>query len=226
MAQHMRDLAQALGDLAVTMQAQVDTEATLQAMVKGAVDIVPGARWAGISLIENRTVESRVPTDPVVAELDKLQEQLDEGPCLSALREHHTVEITDTATDDRWPRFNAAAAELGARSLLCFQLYVVQQNLGALNLYGGQPDVFSEDSRHIGSIVAQHASVALIGAESENQFESALSSRDVIGQAKGIIMERFTLDPGAAFGLLVKLSQDTNVKLADVARSVVDSVGK
>lgn len=221
----MRDLARTLGDLALDMQAQVDTESTLQSMVKGAIDIVPGARWAGISLIDGRTIESRVPTDALVAELDKLQEKLDEGPCLSALREHRTVEIADTRTDDRWPGFNAAAADLGVRSLLAFQLYVVQQNLGALNLYGGQPEVFSDDSRDIGAIVAQHASVALIGAEAETQFESALASRDVIGQAKGIVMERFTIDGGAAFQLLVRLSQDTNVKLIDVARSVVASVG-
>ncbi|WP_304108783.1 ANTAR domain-containing protein [Mycolicibacterium bacteremicum] len=79
------------------------------------------------------------------------------------------------------------------------------------------------DSHYIGGIVAQHASVALFGAEAETQFEEALSSRDEIGQAKGIIMERFKIDSMAAFHLLVKLSQESNVKLADIAHRIIAS---
>lgn len=218
------DLAQTLGDLALNLQDQGDLEATLQAVVKGAVDIVPGTRWAGISLIENRMVRSRVPSDPVVAELDALQNAFNEGPCLSSLREHRTVLIDDMTTETRWPRFCAAAAELGVSSLLSFQLYVVQQNLGSINLYGGDVGVFAADSVAIGEIVAQHASVALFGAEAESQFEVALSTRDVIGQAKGVIMERFKVDGARAFQLLTKLSQDSNVKLIDIAKQLVASV--
>ncbi|MGW0163501.1 GAF and ANTAR domain-containing protein [Mycobacterium sp. NPDC003323] len=218
------DLAQVLGDLAITMQNQGDTESTLESVVKGAVDIVPGTKWAGISLIEGRTVEPRAPSDPVVAKLDILQGELNEGPCLSALREHHTVLIDDMAAETRWPRFAAAASELGAHSLLSFQLFVLQQNLGALNLYGGEPGVFADDSVYIGAIVAQHASVALFGAEAEHQFTHALASRDVIGQAKGIIMERLHVDAPTAFQLLIKLSQESNTKLIDIADQVVTSI--
>lgn len=224
MSDRGNDLARALADLALTMQDQAGTESTLEAVVKGAVEIVPGVRWAGVSMIEGRTVTPRAPSDAVVAELDRLQTELDEGPCLSSLREHRTVLIEDMATETRWPRFAAAAVELGARSLLSFQLYVLQQNLGALNLYGGEAGVFSEDSEFIGAIVAQHASIALFGAEAESQFEEALHSRDEIGQAKGIIMERFKIDSMAAFRLLVKLSQDANVKLSDIAHRLVNSV--
>ncbi len=217
-------MAQALGDLALTMQDQMGTTSTLEAVVKGAVGIVPGARWAGVSLIEGRQVIPEAPSDPLVARLDTLQTELNQGPCLSALREHHTVLIDDMTTETRWPKFTAAAAELGVRSLLSFQLFVPRQNLGALNLYGGEPGVFSDDSHHVGGIVAQHASVALFGAEAETHFEQALSSRDEIGQAKGIIMERFKIDHMAAFHLLVKLSQEANVKLTDIARRIVASV--
>ncbi|MDO3403596.1 ANTAR domain-containing protein [Mycolicibacterium neoaurum] len=84
--------------------------------------------------------------------------------------------------------------------------------------------MFSEDSEFIGAIVAHHASVALFGAETESQFEEALTSRDEIGQAKGIIMERFKIDSMAAFSLLVKLSQDGNVKLSDIAHRLVTSM--
>ncbi|MGN7782733.1 ANTAR domain-containing protein [Mycolicibacterium sp. 22603] len=224
MSDRGNDLARALADLALTMQDQAGTESTLEAVVNGAVEIVPGVRWAGISMIEGRTITSRAPSDPLVAKLDMLQIELDEGPCLSSLREHRTVHIEDMVTETRWPRFASAAMELGARSLLSFQLYVPQQNLGALNLYGGEADVFSEDSEFIGVIVAQHASFALSGAEAETQFEKALHSRDEIGQAKGIIMERFKIDSMAAFRLLVKLSQDANVKLSDIAHRLVTSV--
>lgn len=223
MADQLRDLAQQLADLAVNMQDQADTETTLHAVVKGAVNLVPGVQWAGVSLINGRTVQPRVPSDPVVAELDSLQTELDEGPCLTALREHRTVLIENMEVEQRWPRYCRAAAEQGAQSMLCFQLFVLRQNLGALNLYGGEPGLFAEDSMFVGSLLAQHASVALFGAESEAHFDAALASRDVIGQAKGIIMERFKIDAKSAFELMVKLSQDSNVKLIDVARRIVQT---
>jgi GAF domain-containing protein len=215
------DLARTLGELAISMQNQVDTESTLQSIVEGAVAIVPGTRWAGISLIQDHSVDARVPSDPLVAKLDTLQAELGEGPCLSALHEHRTVLIADMATEPRWPRFCEAAIELGARSLLSFQLFVTQQNLGALNLYGSEAEAFSEESVFTGELLAQHASVALFGAAAEDQFGDALTSRDVIGQAKGIIMERFNLEAFAAFDLLRRLSQESNEKLVDIARKVV-----
>ncbi len=118
----------------------------LQSIVGNAVAILAGARWAGISLITARRVIPRAPSDPLVAELDELQSSLDEGPCLDALRGHRTVHIGDMTTESRWPRFTAAAVEPGARSSLSFQLLVNSQNLGALNLYGGEPGAFDEDS--------------------------------------------------------------------------------
>ncbi len=218
-------LAQVLGALAIEMQNQTDTEATLQSIVDGAVAIVPGARWAGISLIDAHAVEARVPSHPLVAKLDSLQSELNEGPCLSALREHRTIVINDMANETRWPTYCRAAADLGARALLSFQLFVLQQNLGALNLYGERSGAFSEESILTGELLAQHASVALIGAAAEAQFNDALSTRDIIGQAKGIIMERFDIDAVGAFRLLCRLSQETNLKLVEVARKLVASRG-
>jgi GAF domain-containing protein len=219
------DLAKALGDLAVEMQSKVDTEATLQSIVEGAVALVPGTRWAGVSLIQGRAVEARVPSDPLVAKLDALQSELNEGPSLSALREYRTVLIDDMSLESRWPTFSQRATELGVRSLLSFQLYTHQRNLGALNVYGDDVGVFSDESIFVGELLAQHASVALFGSEAEEQFDDALSTRDVIGQAKGIIMERFNVDAFAAFELLRRLSQESNTKLMDVARKVVRTRG-
>lgn len=186
-------LARTLGDLAVQMQAQKSTAGTLRAIVDAAAHLVPGARWAGISRIRGRQVVAVVPTDPIVAKLDELQSELRDGPCLTALREHHTVQIADMSADTRWPQFARQATELGVHSLLSSQLFVRGENLGSLNLYGGEASVFSEDSVESGTILAQHAAVALAGATAENHFHAALGSRDVIGQAKGILMHRDNL---------------------------------
>ncbi|KUI03025.1 GAF and ANTAR domain-containing protein [Mycobacterium sp. IS-3022] len=216
-------LARVLGDLAVELQGQLDAESTLREIIRSSVDVVPGARWGGVSLIEADKVESRVPTDHIVAELDALQSKFDEGPCLSALREHHTVKIDNMAADDRWPRFAKAATERGVRSLLSFRLFVRRGSLGALNLYGGETDVFDDDSEAIGEVLAQHASVALAAAIAESQLHRAIDSRDVIGQAKGLLMQRNNVDGLHAFRMLTKASQETNVKLIDVARWLVET---
>jgi GAF domain-containing protein len=127
-------LAQLLGDLVIELAHRSGTAATLTAATEHAVFAVPGARWAGNSMVKGRHVTSEAPTDPLVAELDELQNSLDEGPCLSALREHRTIRIDDTTTDPRWRRYGHAAAQRGAHAVLSFRLFVHEENLGALNL--------------------------------------------------------------------------------------------
>jgi hypothetical protein len=107
-----------------------------------------------------------------------------------ALREHHTVHIYDMRTDTRWPAFAREAQQRGILSLLSFQLFVRSENVGALNLYGDEPGVFCVNSVIIGGLLAQHAAVAMIGAAAGTQFEHALATRDIIGQAKGMLMQR------------------------------------
>jgi GAF domain-containing protein len=176
----------------------------------------------GISLIEGRRVTPAAPTDELAAELDSLQNKFDEGPCLDALREHHTVHIEDTSTDTRWPRFGRAATDRGVRSVLSFQLFVREENLGALNLYGDAAKVFTEESELIGAVLAQHAAVAMVGAQEARRFDTALASRDIIGQAKGLLMCRESLTGLAAFDLLARASQSLNIKLVTLARRIVD----
>ncbi len=217
-----RNLAQILADLAVELQDRTDAESTLRSVVDAAVMIVPGARWAGISLIEGHQIAARVPSDPLVVELDELQSAIEEGPCVSALREHRTVYIEDMATEHRWRRFTEAAAARGVGSLLSFQLFVHSRNLGALNLYGTEPRAFDEESTFVGELLAQHASVAIIGAASVAQFREGIASRDVIGQAKGLLMHREQLTDFEAFALMVKTSQESNIKLLELARWLVE----
>jgi GAF domain-containing protein len=220
--QPLESLAEVFGDLAVEMQAQKGGSDTLQSIVEAAPKVVPGARWAGISLVQGTKIVSEVPTSRSVAELDQLQSDLNQGPCLTALREYHTVHIDDMRTETRWPDFGREALQRGTRSMLSFQLFVRSENLGALNLYSDEPGAFSEDSFLIGEILAQHAAVAMIGAAAETQFENALATRDVIGQAKGMLMQRDNLTGLQAFSLLTRASQQTNIKLSDVARWLVN----
>lgn len=217
-----RQLAQSLARLAVQTQSRHNGSDTRTAITEVAAQLVPGARWAGISLIEGNLVRAEAPTDPVVAKLDDLQNELGNGPCISAIRHHQTVHIEDMTTETRWPEFAKSATDLGVRSLLAFQLFVASETFGALNLYATEAHSFDEDSTEIGLIVAQHAAVALSRAASLGQFKSALASRDTIGQAKGMLMERYGIDAVQAFELLRKLSSVENTPLRDVAQQLVD----
>lgn len=216
------ELAQRMSELAMHLQDENDRDTTLHAIVGAAIDMIPGAAWAGISLIQGKTIIPEVPSHARVAELDQLQSELREGPAISAIREHNTVFINDLAEPDtRWPHFATKAVELGVRSMLCLRLFVRRENLGALNLYAAEPDVFTTDDAILADLVAQHAAVALADATHEHHLSLALLSRDVIGQAKGILMHRDQLTNQQAFDLLVRTASDVNMKLIDVARWLV-----
>jgi transcriptional regulator with GAF, ATPase, and Fis domain len=215
-----------MGDLAVQLQAQPDRHQTLTAILQAAVTTIPGAEIAGVSLVQGREITTEVLTSDVAQRLDELQVELDDGPCLTSLRHEHVVRVDELATDPRWPHFAARAVELGVHSVLSFQLFVQEDNLGALNLYSSHPHAFDEDAYTVGHLFAQHASVAYAGASREHHLNRALATRDVIGQAKGILMHRDRLSAQQAFNLLVRTSQQVNMKLADVARWLVGETEK
>jgi GAF domain-containing protein len=209
-------LGRVLGQIARTFQeGHGDVERTLRSITTAAVGAVPGAEFASISFVTGRRVHARGATSPRAGEIDDLQTELDEGPCLDALREHATVRVDDFATEQRWPRFAAEASRRGAGSLLSFQLFTDGTNLEALNLYATAPGAFGSGSgsgsgsEAVGQIFASHAAIALSAARQEENLLHALDGRDLIGQAKGILMERFEL--------LVRASTHTNRKLFDIA---------
>ena len=146
--------------------------------------------------------------------------QTGEGPCLDAAHEHETVRVDEMATEERWPDFAGRAAQIGAKSMLSFQLFVERDNLGALNLYGRTPRSFDEESEYVGLLFASHAAIAFADAEQVRHLNVALDRRDLIGQAKGILMERYKVTADQAFRVLVRASQNHNVKLHDVAHEL------
>ncbi|MEX2504372.1 MAG: GAF and ANTAR domain-containing protein, partial [Egicoccus sp.] len=149
------------------------------------------------------------------------QYEADEGPCLDALRDHAVYMIDDLETEERWPEYRTLALKLGVRSMLSYRLYAKGRTFGALDFYAKRPDVYSPFSKVIGQVFASHAGVALKGAISEAGMEKTLRSRDIIGQAKGILMERRGLPPADAFKTLRALSRNNNVPVRDLAEQIV-----
>jgi len=198
-----------------------DVEATLQSITASAVATIPRADDCGISyVIGRRRVEPRAWTGDLPMDVDALQERLGEGPCMDAAWVQEVVRVDDLATERRWPAFAEEARGLGVGSMMCFQLFVVGDQLGALNLYSRTPRAFDDETREIGLMFAAHAAVALAGAEHEENLRRGMSTRDVIGQAKGILMERHKLTADQAFGVLARVSQEMNRRLFDVASEV------
>ncbi|MEW5813635.1 MAG: GAF and ANTAR domain-containing protein [Actinomycetota bacterium] len=221
-----RDLAQRMAELARMVAAPRNVDDVLSDVTREVLDLIPGADAAGILFVGKAgRFESVAGTSDLPHELDRLQMKYHEGPCLEAALEETIVRSDDFATEPRWPRYSAAAAELGVRSGLSFKLYTSSQTAGALNLFAVTPNAFDAKDENIGAILAAHAAAAILASRQQEQLQSALSTRDRIGQAKGIIMERYNVDDVAAFDMLRRLSQDSNTKLTDIAQRVIETRG-
>lgn len=218
--EHMYAMLQQVDDL--QRRGEMDLESALREVNVSSVASVPGARYGGITLVEDNGVSTLAATHDYATVLDDIQRDVNEGPCLSAAWDQHTIRIDDLTSETRWPRYRDAAVErTPVRSVISFRLFQEGSALAALNFYAESEGVFDDESVEIGLIFAAHTTVAWNLMRREHQFQSALASRDVIGQAKGVLMERFSIDAAAAFELLRKLSQQSNTKLADVAERLI-----
>lgn len=217
-------LASRLSELARSLQQQNEPDDMLEEIVSAAVALIPGAQEGSVSVVLNRKhVSSHAASGDLPRAVDAIQQEIGQGPCLDAVYEHHTVQVPDMRTDQRWPLFAQRAFEAGAGSMLAFQLFVEDDNLGALNLYAHEANAFDDESEHVGMLFASHASVAYAEVQKVEQLGRAISTRDLIGQAKGIVMERFGIDANQAFNLLTRISKDTNRKLRDIAQELIDT---
>jgi GAF domain-containing protein len=214
-------LAQDLSAFARRAEAEGSPGSVLDDIVRAAVELIPGAEEGSITVVTGRReVSSRHPRGGLPAQVDAVQMETGQGPCLDAAYEHQTVRVADMTVEDRWPEFACRAASLGAMSMLCLQLYVERDDLGALNLYSRRPGSFDDESEHVGLLFASHAAIAFAGAEKVRNLTIAVQRRDLIGQAKGILMERFKITSDQAFSILVSVSQNHNRKLFDVAEEL------
>jgi len=205
-----------------------DRGQTLSDIVEAAVETVPEADAGGITVTTHGQVVSRHTTTPTITKLAELQAELGEGPCISALHEPPengiiVAQDLDGADGRRWPQFAPLAVEAGYHAMLSVQIaYQPGPTSAALNLYAARAEVFDADARTTAELFAVQAATLLYGCEQAVHLQSAVDSRDVIGQAKGILMERFGVDDEGAFRMLERSSQDTNLKLVKVARWLHD----
>jgi hypothetical protein len=217
-------LAGAMAEVAASMRAPMDLDQTLRMITQSAADTVPGVVEVSISLTrKDGRIETLAPTGPLAVQGDQLQYDLHEGPCLDAALGEPVVTVGDLATDSRWPAFGPKAAALGLGGHLAFQFRADPHARGALNLYSTEPYGIDGDSVHLGSLFAGQVALAMGWAKQDETMSDALATRNVIGQAVGIVMERYTLDADRAFAFLTRLSQTGNVKLRLVAAALVEA---
>jgi GAF domain-containing protein len=202
---------------------------TLEQVVGLAVATVEGCDYAGLFLLENGELTTPVRSDQVAADVDALQQALADGPCMAAVADGVGSYTGDLADDARWPVFGPRAVELGIRSVLAVPL-PVENVPGCLNLYAHYPHAFGVIDRGRAVLLATVAAMALTSARSheddelrETNLHAALATRELIGQAQGILMEREHIGPGPAFDILRRASQHLNIKLRDVARNLIET---
>jgi putative methionine-R-sulfoxide reductase with GAF domain len=220
-------LAEVFAEVARDLLAEDTVEDTLRTICSLAVETVEGCEHAGVWLLRGAVFETPASTGDVPRVVGLVQSETGEGPCVDALRDHAAVHVDDLATDDRWPAFTPRAVDrTGVRSILSCRLFVESDTIGALSLYSTRPGAFDEEAVRYGVVFAAHAAMALSGAQRLEGQEIAIRSRDVIGQAKGILMARQGVSEDRAFDMLRRASQRLNVKLRDVAERVAsDTAG-
>ena len=218
------NLAASFSQFARSVQQQADPEETLAEIVRAAVALIPGCDDGSISVVAGRrAVNSHAPLSEFARVIDTLQDSLGQGPCLDAAYDHETVRVADMAAETRWPRFIEAARAAGAAGMLSIQLFVDGDNLGALNLFSRTPGAFDDESEHVGLMFAAHAAVAFAATQQQAAMNRAVATRQLIGQAQGVLMERHKLTSDQAFALLVRVSQHRKTELRDIAASLVQS---
>ncbi|MGN6251704.1 MAG: GAF and ANTAR domain-containing protein [Marmoricola sp.] len=214
-------LFSALQDLAAHTVDDGSLRTTAESVVAIALQTLE-CDYAGLTVFgPNGRLETMAPSDPIVEHADKLQYELEEGPCVAAAEDGTTYVCRDLATDPRWPRWGPVAAELGLGSLVGTRLVSGDHVLGALNLYCSRERDFAAADRDMAEVLAVHAATALIAVRERENLHAAMDARTLIGQAQGILMERFDIDAESAFGVLRRYSQTRNLKLRIVAEDVV-----
>jgi GAF domain-containing protein len=222
--QDERQLADAMTAAAKELQQPVETAEVLDRLVQVVLRTVPGADFAGVSVGDRLGVHTMASTHSLVDLLDRAQYDLQEGPCLDAMRDGGSVAVDDLRATRRWPRFAPQAVKHGVLSQLGVEIYRDASGVGGLNLYASAPHAFDEESRHAAELFVVHAAHALDKAATIGNLTAALRSRQTIGQAVGITMQRFEVDESTAFRYLARISQQSNIKLREVAQQIVDDL--
>jgi GAF domain-containing protein len=222
--------AEAFGRLGRIKLSETDLQGVLDQVAHLAGRTIPGADEVSVTLVRDREARTAAYTGQLALGLDDWQYRKGDGPCLDASATPATLSLPDMTVEDRWPDFAARAVDVGVYSSLSIGLPVHEQTTGALNVYATRTGSFDDDAILVGQTFAGYAAVALANAHLYDaqaslaqQLQSAMQSRAVIEQAKGIIMGSRRCSADEAFAILTRISQDTNRKLREVATALVAS---
>ncbi|MDN0199448.1 GAF and ANTAR domain-containing protein [Streptomyces sp. S.PNR 29] len=214
------DLAEALTEAAQQLHETPTPHGTLRTAVQLAVHLMPGAEHAGVSVIERSNRPRTLAwTDEVVRSAEAHQQGREPHPHWDRLWSSPVVRIEDSEADGGADALSA----LGLRSALSLRLRADRRRITVLTAYASKPRAFDDAATRIGRLFTAHVSIALDSATTREQLTEAMRTRDLIGQATGILMERLNIDAAGAFESLVRASQRENVKLRDLARRIVDA---
>ena len=222
------ELDTALRSLSHLLLAEETLDETLNRVASLACRTLSACDMASVTMINDGRPSTPVQTEALAKELDRAQYSSDHGPCLEAYSVRGVVRGTIPDCGPRWSHFTEAADAADVRSVMAVPLLIGERPVGALNLYSRKADSFDEDDEQTALLFSQQAAVACANSEVywrtynlSEHLREALESRDVIGQAKGILMARRGCTPEAAFEALRKVSQHRNVKLRQIAEQVV-----
>ena len=223
------DLRESLAGLSQLASNRLPLEDLLTQVATYAVQAIPGADGAGLTLLEQDRTDTIVATAPFVTEVDDIQYGMNQGPCISAARDGQTIVSGSLGGDSRWPRFGGRVARLGVHSVVSLPLITPDGVVGAMNVYAHGKNVFDERAAELGQVFAVPAAIAVQNAHVlaqtrrlANRLQSALELRGVIDRAIGILMSRSGGTEHQALERLRALSQREHHKLAEVAREIVD----
>jgi GAF domain-containing protein len=228
---HQRELAvlpvsefdQSIAEAARTLYKPRHLDETLQTIVEVARNSVPGFDHVGIATVEKKgDIETRAAVGDLVLPLDKLQYSLREGPCSAALQGNDEVSVSNLKHERRWPHYAPQARAAGVRSQMAVKLYLDEHTLGGINFYSTISDDVSNDAQALARLFATHAAIALGHAQEREGLSKGLQTNRAIGQAIGILMERYEMNEDRAFAFLVRASSHGNIKLRAVAQELVD----
>jgi len=220
-------LVEAFAAIASSIQASEDYEQTMRRITETSVDTVEGCEAASLSLVQGGVPMTRAATSPLATRGDQLQYDEGEGPCLDAAMQERWLYTPDVATDQRWPRScGRMHRELGVGSMFSCRLTLdsaPRHTLGGINLYATSPDAFDQDDRMLAILLSSMGALVVDASLRQAQLRAAIESRQVIGEAVGILRHQSNLSSEEAFAVLTRASQRMNIKLREIARRIVQA---
>jgi GAF domain-containing protein len=211
-------------ELARALASAPDEDTRFKVAVHAAVDLVARCDHAGITVIEHGRLATRASSDDLVCRANQLQTELGEGPCLDVRRDQNTLVSPALAGEERWPAWAPRVhAELGVDSMMSLLVYTDQHSFGALSLYCGEGCRFDADDVAVAQALAGHLSVGMAAEKQIDQLGLALHNRTIIGQAQGVLMERYAMTADHAFDYLRRISSHSNRKVAEVAAEIAET---